>query len=109
MEGYMPTPHEIGNAGEGYVVEHLKGRIYTIDTWDTHTSGLADIEAHDNKGRMLVLVKSAVNDVPSDLSAEEQRHLKSRAAKRGAVAWQAKVVLNTNLDLIGDIRWKQLD
>ena len=105
--GYMPTLHEIGNAGEGYVVEHLKGRGYTIDTGDTHTSGLADIEAHDKKGKMLIKVKSAVTDVPADLSAEEQRQVKSRAAKMGAVAWQAKVVLNTNLDLIGDIRWEQ--
>jgi Holliday junction resolvase-like predicted endonuclease len=105
----MPTPYEIGNAGEGYVVDHLKGRGYTIDKWDTHASGSADIEAHDEKHKIFVQVKSAITDEPSNLSAKEQRNITSRATKIGAIAWEAKVILNTNLDLIGDIRWRQLD
>ncbi|MGB7993272.1 hypothetical protein [Methanoregula sp.] len=104
----MPTPKEIGNAGEGYVVEHLKGRGYTIDKSDTHASGLATIEAHEEKSKMLVLVKSAITDEPSNLSAKEQREITSRAKRIGAVAREAKVILNTNLDIIGDIRWREL-
>jgi Holliday junction resolvase-like predicted endonuclease len=104
----MPTPKEIGTAGEGYVVEHLKGKGYTIDKRDTHASGLADIEAHREKQKMLVLVKSAITDEPSNLSAKEQRDITSRAKTRGAVAWEAKVILNANLDIIGDIRWREL-
>ena len=56
----MPTPKEIGNAGEGYVVEHLKGRGYTIDKSDMDASGLAP-SAHEEKSKMLVLVKSAIH------------------------------------------------
>ncbi len=105
----MPTPYEIGNAGEGYAVEFLKGKGFTIDKWDTHASGSADIEAHSKESKILVQVKSAITDEPSDLSAEEQRNIKSRATRIGAIAWEAKVILNTNLDIIGDIRWRQLN
>jgi hypothetical protein len=105
----MPTPYEIGRAGEGYAVDDLKRKGFTIDKWDTHASGLGTIEAHEVGEKMLVLVKSALSDEPSDISAKEQRDIQSHAAKTGAVAWEAKVIVNTNLDLIGDIRWRQLD
>jgi hypothetical protein len=105
----MPTPHEIEKAGEGYTVEFFKGKGFTIDKWDTHTLGSANIEAHSKEGKILVQVKSAIGNEPSDLSAKEHRNVKSRATRMGAVAWEAKVILNTNLDIIGDIRLRQLD
>jgi len=105
----MPTLHEIGKAGEGYTVELFKGKGFTIDKWDTHTLGSANIEAHSKEGKILVQVTSAIADEPSDLSAKDQRNVKSRATRMGAVAWEAKVILNTNLDIIGDIRLRQLD
>ncbi|ABS54836.1 hypothetical protein Mboo_0314 [Methanoregula boonei 6A8] len=105
----MPTPHEIGKAGEGCAVELFKGKGFTIDKWDTHTLGTANIEAHSREGKILVQVKSAIFDEPSYLSAKEQRNVKALATRIGAVAWEAKVILNTNLDLVGDIRLRQLD
>jgi len=105
----MPTPHEIGNAGEGYTVEFLKGKGCIIDKWDTHTIGVANIEAHTEKNKILVKVISAIADEPSDISPKEQRDVTSRAKRMKAVAWEAKVILNTNLDIIGDIRWRKLN
>jgi hypothetical protein len=105
----MPTPHEIEKAGEGYTVEFFKGKGFTIDKWDTHTLGSANIEAHNKEGKILVQVTSAITDEPSNLSAKDQRNVKLRATRIGAVAWEAKVILNSNLDLIGDIRLRQLD
>jgi len=105
----MPTPHEIGKAGEGYVVEWFKEKGYTIDKWDTHTLGSANIEAHNREGKILVQVIPAISDEPSDLSAKDQRNVKALATRIGAVAWEAKVIINTNLDLIGDIRLRQLE
>lgn len=105
----MPTPYEIGNAGEGYTVEYLKGKGCIVDKRGTHTLGLANLEAHSERGKILATVKSAITDEPSDLSPKEQRDVTSRAKIHGAVAWEAKVLLNTNLDLIGDIRWRKLN
>jgi len=104
----MPTPHEIKKAGEGYTVEFFKGKGFTIDKWDTHTLGSANIEAHSKEGKILVQVISAVTDEPSDLSAKDQRNITSRAKRIGAVAWEAKVIVNPNLDIIGDIRLREL-
>ena len=104
----MPTPHEIGKAGEGYTVEFFKGKGYAIDKWDTHTQGSANLEAHNKECKILVQVLSAVTDEPSDLSAKDQRNIKARAKRIGAIAWEAKVIVNTNLDIISDIRLRQL-
>ena len=104
----MPTSHEIAKAGEGYTVEFFKGKGYTIDKWDTHTQGTANIEAHNKEGKILVQVISAITDEPSDLSAKDQRNITLRATRIGAVAWEAKVIVNANLDIIGYIRLRQL-
>jgi hypothetical protein len=105
----MSTQQEIGKAGEGYTVELFKGKGFTIDKLDTHTMGTANIEAHSKEGKILVQVTSAITDEPSNLSAKDQRNVKARATRIGAIAWEAKVILNSNLDLIGDIRLRQLN
>jgi hypothetical protein len=104
----MPTPHEIKKAGEGYTVEYFKGKGFTIDKWDSHSTGTANIEAHNKEGKIRVQVISAVTDEPSDISAKDQRNMIERAKKVGAVAWEAKVIVNENLDIIGDIRLREL-
>ena len=104
----MPTPHEIKKAGEGYTVEFFKGKGFTIDKWDSHALGTANIEAHNKESKIRVQVISAITDEPSDISAKDERDIKERAKKVGAIAWEAKVILNTNLDIIGDIRLREL-
>ena len=104
----MPTSHETAKAGEGYTVEFFKGKGFTIDKWDTHTLGTANIEAHNKESKIRVQVISAITDEPSDLSAKDQRKVTARAKRIGAVAWEAKVILNPNLDIIGDIRLREL-
>jgi hypothetical protein len=104
----MPTPHEIKKAGEGYTVEYFKGKGFIIDKWDSHALGTANIEAHNKEGKIRVQVLSAITDEPSDMSAKDQRDMIERAKKVGAAAWEAKVIVNTNLDIIGDIRLREL-
>jgi hypothetical protein len=106
----MPTheSHEIAKAGEGYTVEYFKGKGFTIDKWDTHTLGTANIEAHNHEGKILVQVIAAITNEPANLSAKDQRNVLARAKRIGAVAWEAKVILTTNLDLSGDIRLREL-
>ncbi|HEY4674472.1 MAG TPA: hypothetical protein VIH48_00285 [Candidatus Bathyarchaeia archaeon] len=105
----MPTEVEIGHAGEQVVVEWLRGKGYTIDRWDTQSSGSTDIEAHRATAHLLVQVKSSVHpNEPANLSSEEERNIKSRAARIGAVAWEARVKLDSSLNLMGDIMWRKL-
>jgi Holliday junction resolvase-like predicted endonuclease len=107
----MPTSTEveIGQAGEKIVVEWLKGKGYTIDVWDTQAPGSTDIEAHGTSAHLLVQVKSSVHpNEPASLSSDEERNIKSRATRIGAIAWEARVKLDSNLNLMGDIMWREL-
>lgn len=106
----MPTEVEIGQAGEHIVVQWLRDRGYSIDNWDTRAPGSTDIEAHHSTAKILVQVKSAVHpNEPSTLSSDEERNIKSRATRIGAIAYEARVQLNSNLQLIGEIKWRKLD
>lgn len=104
----MSTAVEIGQAGERVVVEWLRGRTYIIDRWDTQAPGSTDIEAH-GPAHLLVQVKTAIypND-PVNLSPDEERNIKSRAARIGVEAWEARVQLDSDLVLKGEIMWRKL-
>lgn len=106
----MATPFEIGQAGEGIVVQWLKEAGYTMKRWDTASSGSTDIEAENSSGHiLLVQVKSAVHpNEPPSLSSDEERKIKSRATKIGAEDWEARGQLSAGLELIGEIRWRKL-
>lgn len=106
----VPTEVEIGQAGERIVVQWLRSKGYTIDNWDTQAPGSTDIEAHHSTAKILVQVKSAVNpNEPSSLSSDEERNIKSRATRINAVAWEARVQLDSSLELNGDIMWRKLN
>lgn len=106
----MPTAFDIGQAGERIVVQWLeKEKSYAIKTWDTQSPGSTDIEAEHRDAHILVQVKSAMYpNEPPFLSSDEQRNIKSRATKIGAVAWEARAQLNASLQLIGEIQWRTL-
>lgn len=104
----MPTSTEIGTAGESAAVAALKGKGWTISRWDTKAPGSTDIEAVSGNSKLLVQVKAAVHpQAPASLSNEEERNIKSRAAKIGASAYEAKVTLNADLTLLNS-EWRQL-
>jgi hypothetical protein len=57
----------------------------------------------------LVQVKAAISpNNPESLSPEETQNIGSRATRLNAEAWEARVQLNANLQLIGEIQWRQL-
>lgn len=99
----------IGHIGEKLVVDWLKSSGYTIVEWNTQAPGSTDIEAKHSTAYILVQVKTAVEpNAPSDLSSDEIRNIKSRASKKDAEAYQAKVQLDSRHQLKGDINWKKL-
>ena len=105
----MSSATDIGPRGERHVVDWLKAEGYSIIKWNTQASGSTDIEAKSSSKRLLVQVKTAVYPTdPAQLSAEEEKTITTRAAKLGAQAWEARVQVGSNLDLIGNVQWRKI-
>jgi hypothetical protein len=95
--------------GKRYVVDWLESIRFEIVDWDDEDPEASDIEAEHSEAHVIVRVKTAVEpDEPEDLSAEEVRGLMSRASSKKAVAWEAKVRLDADRILKGEISWKIL-
>jgi hypothetical protein len=104
----MLATADIGNSGENIVNSWLLGKNYKTNL-DTRQPGATDIEAVGGSASLLVQVKTAVSpSTPADLSSDEARNIKSRESRLGYQAWQAKVVVDTQLRLVGEIKWQQL-
>lgn len=105
----MYSQAEIGGAGERFVNSWFVRKGYETNL-DTRQPGSTDIEAVSSKTSLLAQVKTAMSpSAPADLSSDEVRNIKSRATRIGYQAWQAKVTVDSNLRLIGEIQWKRLD
>ena len=104
----MSSAADIGRAGEGHVVDWLRAEKYSIK-WYTQALGSTDIEAQSSSKRLLVQVKTAVHpNNPERLSTEEEKAITSRAARLGAQAWEARVQVGSNLELIGNVQWRKI-
>lgn len=104
----LNTPAAIGAAGETIVGRELEVKGYAAKV-NTALPGSTDIEATAPKSKLLVQVKAAeAPDIPADMTPDEVRNIKARAAKIGATAYQAKVAVNTNLKQVDPIDWKKL-
>jgi hypothetical protein len=100
---------DIGLIGKRYVVDWLESIEFEIVDWDDEDPEAMDIEAEHSDSHVIVRVKTAVEpDEPEDLSADEVRDLMSKASRKKAVAWEAKVRLDTDHILKGEISWKIL-
>jgi len=94
-------PYIIGRVGERAVMNWLARKGWEITRWDTQAPGSTDIEAQSGNKKLLIQVKSAVYpNQPSSLSWAEKRNIKSRAARIGAEPWEARVLLDKNLNLM---------
>jgi len=104
----MATAAQIGQAGEAAAVAALKKEGWTIAVWNTQAPGATDIEASSGAKKLLVQVKTAVSpDVPANLSSGEERSITSRAARIGADAYEARVVLGQTLSTVR-VDWRKL-
>jgi len=95
-------------AGERAVVTWLEEKGFTVVKWDSRAPGSADIEAKSVK-HLVVRVRTSVHpEDPPSLTSDDEKNIISRAAKIEAEAWEAKVQLDSNLHLLGKIRWRKL-
>jgi hypothetical protein len=99
---------EIGNIGERHVEAVLVKDGWTCNR-NTQLPGSTDIEAVKAGRKILVQVKTAVNPAqPADLSEEETRNIKTRAARTNSEAWLAKATITPAGLLMKDIGWRQV-
>lgn len=104
----MPNQVEIGQAGERIVARELAAKGYRTNI-DTRAPGSTDIEARGTSANLLVQVKTAMSpNLPAALSGEEERNIKSRAARLGWEAWEAKVQIDSKGNLVGAVGWRKL-
>jgi hypothetical protein len=105
----MAMQVDIGKIGENIVGQWLRDNGYTKNV-DTKLPGSTDIEAKGRNGNRLVQVKTAITpNEPASLSSDEVRNITSRATRLGCEAWEAKVQLGANYELVGNIRWRKLN
>jgi hypothetical protein len=99
----------IGDAGERIVNDYFVRQGYSTNL-DTRAPGSTDIEVkYNNSIVYLVQVKTAkAPGDPADLSPNELSNITSRAARLGAKALLARVVVDASFELIGDINFEEL-
>src|SRR5258708_39296993 len=108
LQGAMSTQVKTGQAGEHIVARELAAKGYRTNL-DTKGPGSTDIEARGTNASLLVQVKTAVSpNAPAGLSSDEERNIKSRAARLGYQAWEAKLQVDSGLSMVGTIAWRQL-
>jgi len=105
----MATQAEVGRAGEHAAARVLGDKGYQTNI-DTKAPGSTDIEARGTNVSLLVQVKTAMTPgLPAGISEDEERNIKSRAARLGWEAWEAKVQVDSRLALVGQITWRKLN
>ena len=105
----LSSATEIGRAGERHVVDWLRAEGYSIMRQNTLASGSTNIEAKSSSKRLLVQIKTAVYPTnPAQLLTEEEKAIRSRAARLEAQAWEARVQVGSTLDLIGNVQWRRI-
>lgn len=98
-------------AGERSVVTWLEKKGFTIVKWDATSPGSKNIEAKSGSAQVHLLIQARTSVHPEDppsLTSREEEDIRSRAAKIDAEAWEARVQLDLNLQLLGEIRWRKL-
>ncbi len=103
------TSSEIGGAGERIVVDWLRAQGYS-GNWDTRAPGSTDIEAWGPAHpHLLIQVKTGLYPNDADnMSPTEEQNIRARAARVNAQPYEAKVQVDAQLRLMGEVNWRRL-
>ena len=103
-KGTIVDTAQIGQYGEQHVAAWLRQQGYTVNQ-NTKLPGSTDIQA-DGPKSILVQVKTAVPpNEPSYPSSDEIRNIKSRATNTNRSAYIARVKIDSEAKLVGEIKW----
>jgi hypothetical protein len=104
----MPTDAEIDKAAEQIVAQWLSHKGFFTNI-ATRLPGSTGIEAIGRDRKLLVLVKSSlVPYAPAIMTREEEENVRARAAGLGYQPWEARVMLDGQLELVIEIQWREL-
>ncbi len=105
----MMEEPKITKMAESEVVNQLKRKGWNIQNWDPQAEGSKDIVASSANKRIYVQVQSSLApNNPPDLTPPEMETMAARARKDGAECYQARVMLDQDLNRVGDIGWKKI-
>lgn len=105
----MVDAKEIGKKAALEVVDHLEDQGWKIQDWDPKEPHAKDIIATSNKGKMMVHVQSSMEpNNPPHMTQPEIENMKERAKNRKAEAYEARVKLDGDLKVVGDIGWNRV-
>ena len=105
----MMTPTDIIETGARHVESYLKGTGYHCHHGPQH-HGSIDIEARGEDDNLYVHVMTtlAPTAVP-EIGTSDIARVLSRAMTLGYDSWLAKVQLNSQGELVGEVQWSQLN
>lgn len=99
---------DVGQIGENIVASWLRQSGYAV-VQNTKLPGATDIEAVSGNKKYLVQVKTSVYpSQPSYMTSNEIARIKSRATRIGYVATIARLIVNSQGNLLGQIEWTKL-
>jgi hypothetical protein len=102
------TP-EVEGIAEEYVVAALRMMHFSIVLPDGGGHGTAVINAWKGKQRVLVKLNIAVSPAePCSLTPVEEQDLRHQAAQTCGQPWEARVLLNPDLDLV-KLEWRPVE
>lgn len=105
----MLTPADIASHGERHVESWLSSTGYRCTASKPH-HGATDIEARGDEENLFVHVVTALEPGPvPELSTSDLGRVLSRSMTLGYDAWLAKVLIDDQGELAGEIQWLQLN
>lgn len=105
----MLTPTDIAEYGERHVEKWLKDNNFHCYHSVQH-HGATSIEARSDETTLLVHVKTGLGHrAAPELSEKELHGICSRAMMLGYDAWLAKLQIDVQGELVGEIQWTKLN
>lgn len=100
---------DVGEMAETCVVAGLRKLGFTIVPPGARGPGATILEAWKARQRIVVRVNATVSpEKPRSLTFEEEQDLRRRAKRTGGQAWEARVLLGSDLEL-AQLEWQPLE
>jgi signal recognition particle subunit SEC65 len=100
---------EVEEVAEARVIDALRKLGFTIVQPGARNTGAKVIEAWKARQRVVVHVNTTVSPAaPCSLTLEEEQALRRRATKTGGHAWEVRVLLGSDLELV-QLEWRALE
>lgn len=105
----MIATFEVEGLAEARVIDALRKLGFTIVRSGARSPVAELIEAWKARQRVVVRVSTTVSpSKPQPLTIEDEKELRRRATRTGGQAWEARVLLGADLELV-QLEWRPLE